>query len=174
LDAWFASGVSDRGGRLILCGEVLPAYRRRLASQLAHSSVHELGFVQDVGQFMRQAQLLLLPSVTEGSALVTYEAQAAGCALLVSESAGAPCEHLVHGLIHAPGDVATLTEHLRLVDRDRGFLDALRKRARAHASSLTWTAAGERLVAAYQEGLDRGSLHQPPLSMSTSAEQGGA
>ena len=68
---------------------------------------------------MRDADVLVLPSLTEGSALVTYEAQAAGCALLVSEAAGAPCEHRREGLVHAPGDVAALTEHFRRVDSDR-------------------------------------------------------
>jgi D-inositol-3-phosphate glycosyltransferase len=154
LRAWIDSGAAEHG-RLLLCGDLLPSYRERLATLLAHPSVHELGFVADVGGVMRDADLLLLPSVTEGSALVTYEAQAAGCALLVSDAAGAPCAHLEEGLVHTPGDVATLTEHLRSVDRDRELLLRLRRRALANAAQLTWTAAGERLVDAYTEGLTR-------------------
>lgn len=154
LRAWVDSGAAEHG-RLLLCGDMLPAYRERLAALLAHPSVHELGFVSDVGGVMRAADVLLLPSVTEGSALVTYEAQAAGCALLVSEAAGAACEHLEEGLVHAPGDVATLTEHLRRVDRDRQLLRELRNRALANSAELTWAAAGERLVNAYGEGLER-------------------
>jgi glycosyltransferase involved in cell wall biosynthesis len=154
LRAWLDSGAAEHG-RLLLCGELLPSYRERIAALLAHPSVQELGFVSDVGHVMRDADLLILPSVTEGSALVTYEAQAAGCALLVSEAAGAACRHLQEGLVHEPGDVATLTEHLRSVDRDRELLTRLRAGALANAARLTWAAAGERLVRAYAEGLAR-------------------
>jgi glycosyltransferase involved in cell wall biosynthesis len=154
LRAWVDSGAAERG-RLVLCGDVLPSYRKQIAPLLAHPSVEELGFVTDVGRVLRDADVLLLPSVTEGSALVTYEAQAAGCALLVSEAAGADCEHLREGLVHTPGDVATLTEHLRCVDHDRELLYGLRTRALANAAGLTWTAAGKRLANAYAEGLDR-------------------
>lgn len=154
LRAWIESGAGERG-RFLLCGEVLPAYRKRLATLLAHRSVVELGFVDDVNRVMRTADVLLLPSVTEGSALVTYEAQAAGCALLVSDAAGAPCEHLREGLVHAPGDVAALTEHLRLVDLDRELLHRLRSHALANSARLTWAGAARRLAEAYAEGLDR-------------------
>jgi glycosyltransferase involved in cell wall biosynthesis len=154
LRAWIDSGAASMG-RLLVCGSILPEYRERIAALLSHPSVHELEFVRDVGSVMRDSDVLLLPSFTEGSALVTYEAQASGCALLVSEAAGAPAEHLEHGLVHEPGDVATLTEHLRLIDTDRRLLHELRARALRHASTLTWAAAGERLVAAYSEGLAR-------------------
>jgi glycosyltransferase involved in cell wall biosynthesis len=139
----------------MVCGELLPGYRAKLTTLLAHPSVQELGFVADVGRVMRDADVLLHPSVTEGSALVTYEAQAAGCALLVSDAAGAPCEHLREGLVHSSGDVAALTEHLRLLDRDRELLHTLRTQALANSARLTWAGAAERLVDAYAEGLDR-------------------
>jgi glycosyltransferase involved in cell wall biosynthesis len=154
LRAWVASGAGEHGN-LIVCGEVLPSYRERIAPLLAHPSVRELGFVADVGTVMRDSDVLILPTVTEGSALVTYEAQAAGCALLVSEAAGAPCRHLEEGLIHQPGDVATLTTHLRRVDSDRVLLQKLRTQALVNSAGLTWAAAGESLVRAYREGLDR-------------------
>ena len=154
LRAWVDSGAAEHGS-LVICGEILPAYRERLAPLLAHPSVRELGFHPDTGAVMREADVLLLPSLTEGSALVTYEAQASGCALLVSEAAGAECRHLGEGLVHAPGDVTALTEHLRLVDRDRTLLRRLQEDALANAKRLTWTAAAGELHVAYAEGLDR-------------------
>jgi glycosyltransferase involved in cell wall biosynthesis len=154
LRAWVESGAGERG-RFIVCGEVLPAYRERLATLLAHPSVQEVGFVADVGRVMHEADVLVLPSITEGSALVTYEAQASGCALLVSDAAGAPCEHLQEGLVHARGDVATLTEHIRLLDQDRDLLRKLRSQALANSTRLTWSGAAERLADAYLEGVAR-------------------
>jgi len=154
LRAWLESGAAERG-RLLVCGDILPSYRAKLANLLDHPSVHELGFAPDVGAVMREADVLLLPSVTEGSALVTYEAQATGCALLVSDAAGAECEDGRQGLVHVAGDVATLTRHIRLLDEDRNFLRKLQAGALANSARLTWAAAGKRLHEAYAEGLGR-------------------
>ena len=154
LRAWVDSGASEHG-HLVVCGEILPGYRESLTPLLAHPSVQELGFHADVATVMRDADVLLLPSLTEGSALVTYEAQASGCALLVSEAAGAQCRHMAQGLVHAPGDVVALTEHLGRVDRDRALLRRLQEEALANAARLTWAAAALELERAYAEGLDR-------------------
>jgi hypothetical protein len=57
--------------------------------------------------------------------------------------------------VHESGDVAALTDHLRLVDHDRELLFQLRTRALANAARLTWKDAARRLVDAYWEGLTR-------------------
>ena len=154
LRAWVDSGAAERG-TFLLCGDVLPAYRARLAPLLADASVRELGFVDPAAEVMREADVLVLPSVTEGSALVTYEAQAAGCALLVSTAAGAPFDDGVEGLVHEPGDVAALTEHLRLLEGDRAVLQRMREAALRNAQRLTWTGAAEALAEAYAAGAAR-------------------
>lgn len=170
LAAWIASGAAARG-RFLICGEILPGYRELIVDLLAHPSVEELGFVADVGAVMRRADVLVLPSVTEGSALVTYEAQAAGCALLVSDAAGAPATDGREGLIHASGDVEALTGHLAAVDRDRGLLVTLKRAAVENAEGLTWSAAGARLAAVYGEGRER---HTSSIAVrEASAQEGG-
>lgn len=148
LEAWIASGVAERG-RFLICGSFVPGYREHLEPLLAHPSVEVLGFVKDPGALMRRSDVFLFPSIEEGSALVSYEAQACGCVLLVSEATGARCTHNVEGLVHTPGDVATLTEHLRQVDSDRALLARLRKASLARIDELTWRAAGAALVDTY-------------------------
>ena len=54
---------------------------------------------------MRKSNILVLSSIEEGSALVTSEARASGCVLLVSEAAGAICTHMENALVHRVGDV---------------------------------------------------------------------
>jgi glycosyltransferase involved in cell wall biosynthesis len=98
---------------------------------------------------MRESDVLLFPSVEEGSALVTYEAQASGCALLVSEETGARCTHLQEGLVHRARDVATLTEHVRLLSGDPELLARLRRGAVANSRNLTWDCAGRELATIY-------------------------
>lgn len=149
LEAWIASGLASRG-EFVVCGRLIPDYERKLARLLGHPSIQRVGFTTDVGAVMRNADLFLLPSVEEGSALVTYEAQASGCVMLVSAAAGALLSP-DSALVHDPGDVDTLTEHLRRVDSDRGLLARLRAATRAQRERLTWAAAADRLDEIYAE-----------------------
>jgi hypothetical protein len=91
--------------------------------------------------------------VEEGSALVTYEARACGCVLVVSDRAGAPCAHGVDALVHAAGDVRRLTEQLRALADDADLLRHLRAESLAGVPDLTWSAAGRVLAAAYVAAL---------------------
>ena len=74
LEAWLRSPASE-DGTFLIAGEFLPAYQEKLASMLAHPSVKVLGHRNDVPELMRQSDILVLPSLEEGSALVTSEAQ---------------------------------------------------------------------------------------------------
>lgn len=98
---------------------------------------------------MRESDVFVLPSIEEGSALVTYEAQACGCVLLVSTAAGARCRHGVEGLVHEPRDVADLTGHFRSLLTDPRLLARLRAATVAQAGRLTWAASAGELVEIY-------------------------
>jgi glycosyltransferase involved in cell wall biosynthesis len=149
LQAWIDSGAAE-SGRFVVCGSFVPGYREYLEPLLAHPSVEVLGFVPDPARVMRESDVLVFPSVEEGSALVTYEAQACGCVLVASDAAGARCENGVHGLIHAAGDLEALTADLRTVASDRDVLTGLRTASLARIDELTWTAAGRALLATYR------------------------
>jgi hypothetical protein len=82
--------------------------------------------------------------------LVTYEARGAGAVLMVSDAAGAMCEHLKDGMIHAAGDVAELTGQFDVVNRDRNLLRELRGNSLAGLTELTWGAAGRCLADLYR------------------------
>jgi len=148
LDAWVRSSAHEKG-KFLICGRILPAYRAQLHNYLAHPSVREMGFVRDVGSVLRECDALILPSYTEGSALVTYEAQASACIPLVSTACGAPTRHLVEGLIHEVGDVATLVDQLNMLANDRDLRAGLSKACRASRSELSWDASAQRLANAY-------------------------
>lgn len=160
LDAWHASGLADGGAKLVVLGDFIPGYREALAPLLDHPSIQVRGFVTDLGAAMRASDVFVLPSIEEGSALVTYAAQASGAAILVSDAAGARCVHLADGLIHPVADVATLTEHLRLVDDDRVLLQRLRRSGIETAARLSWEAAGANLIRNYELAIRRGVRSQ--------------
>lgn len=149
LDAWLASAAC-RDGRLLVFGAVDEEYRAVLADRLSHASIELRGVTPSPLDELARADVLLLPSLEEGSALVTYEAQVAGCIPLVSTAAGALLDHDVHGLLHEPGDVATLTAQLDLLAGSPETVLRLRSAAMAHAPELSWAAAARALLAAYR------------------------
>jgi glycosyltransferase involved in cell wall biosynthesis len=149
LRAWIDSGAAG-DGRFIVCGSFEPGYREALAPLLAHPSVEVRGYVDDPATLMRESDVFCFPSIEEGSALVTYEARACGCVLVVSDAAGARAENGVDGLVHEPGDLTTLTSHLQLLHDDPASLDRLRNAVLARSEDLSWRAAAEELVGIYR------------------------
>jgi glycosyltransferase involved in cell wall biosynthesis len=149
LEAWVRSR-SSRQGRFLIVGDFVPGYREMLSPMLSHRGVEVLGHRSGVADLMRQCDVLVLPSIEEGSALVTSEARGCGCVLLVSEAAGAVCRHMEDGLIHAVGDVEALAGHMDLLDGDPDLLVRLRNRSLEGIGALTWDAAGEVLHRIYR------------------------
>jgi glycosyltransferase involved in cell wall biosynthesis len=150
LEAWLKSTACHEG-KFMIAGGFVPGYAEKLSSMLSHPSVHVLGHRTDVPQLMRQSDVLVLPSIEEGSALVTSEARGSGCVLLVSEAAGAICKHMENALVHSVGDVSTLTQHINLLQEDRNLLQRLRADSLRRVPEITWDAAGARLLEAYRE-----------------------
>ena len=123
---------------------------------------------------MRESDVFVFPSIEEGSALVTYEAQACGCVLVVSEATGARCTDGVDGLVHQSrrrGDAhRAAAAHL---GRSRAARAASRSRARAQRGALVGSGgAGARrhLRRAVSTPLDPPRLHQPLSPPHTSQE----
>jgi glycosyltransferase involved in cell wall biosynthesis len=148
LAAWFESKACDHG-TFKIAGGFIPGYAERLAKELSHPSIQVLGHRSDVADLMRSADVLLLPSIEEGSALVTSEARGCGCVLLVSHAAGAICVHGENALVHTPGDVRTLAAHLTSVATNKTELERLRRASLATVDQLTWNSAGRILNEIY-------------------------
>jgi glycosyltransferase involved in cell wall biosynthesis len=149
LEAWLRS-PAHRDGLFLIAGEFVPDYARALSPSLAHPSVKVLGFRKDIPDIMRISDVLVLPSIEEGSALVTSEARGCGCVLLVSESAGAICTHMENALVHTTGDTNRLAEHISMLYSDRSLLENLRAASIASVKEITWRAAGVRLLDVYR------------------------
>jgi glycosyltransferase involved in cell wall biosynthesis len=158
LKAWLASRASETG-RLLIYGTFEAEYGELLRPQLAHHSVIICGPTDKPGAAYAKADVLLLPSVEEGSALVTYEAQGAGVIPLVSTASGAQVEHGVNGLLHEAGDTETLAAHIDLLYDQEKVRRLLRSAALSNAQQLTWAAAGRRLEHAYRTVLDQPVEH---------------
>jgi glycosyltransferase involved in cell wall biosynthesis len=155
LEAWLKSPASKHG-TFSIAGGFIPGYAEKLSTLLAHPSIRVLGHRNDVPDLMRRSNVLVLPSIEEGSALVTSEARGSGCVLLVSEAAGAYCQHMENALVHRVGDVQALSDHITLLDRDRALFERLRDASLRTVHEITWTASGAKLLQVYRDVLERG------------------
>ncbi|MHB8539104.1 MAG: glycosyltransferase family 4 protein [Candidatus Dormibacteria bacterium] len=154
LEAWLES-PAHRDGTFLIAGEFLPGYAEKLAPMLADPSVRVLGHRNDVPELMRSSDVLILPSIEEGSALATSEARGSGCVLVVSESAGAMCKHMENALVHHVRDVKALAQHITMLHEDRALLERLRVASLSLVPEITWTAAGVKLLDVYRDVLAR-------------------
>jgi len=152
LEAWLQS-PAHRTGKFLIAGGFLPAYRERLSSMLSHPSVEVLGYRNDVPELMRNSDIFVLPSIEEGFGLVCVEAMGSGSVPLVSEACTDLCKHLENALVHPIGDVNALREHITMLYEDRESLARLRAAGLKCAPTLTWTAAGVRLLDLYRTAI---------------------
>jgi len=154
LDAWLTSKACANG-IFYICGKYIPGYRELLADKLARPSIKEVGFLSNVAPLMRNCHALVLPTIEDGFGLVTCEARACGCVLLVSNAACEACEHMKTGLVHEAGDVDTLRHNIDLLASDRKLLSQLRNNSLATAHEWTWEKAAECLIDIYRRTLDQ-------------------
>jgi glycosyltransferase involved in cell wall biosynthesis len=149
LEAWLRSPASETG-TFSIAGGFLPAYRDRIADMLAHPSVRVLGHRDDVPELMRRSDVLVLPSLEEGSPLACMEAVGSGCVPLVSDACAAVAVR-DNALVHEVGDVATLSRHMTLLHEEPERLARMRAACLEVAPQFTWASAGRSLVAAYEQ-----------------------
>jgi glycosyltransferase involved in cell wall biosynthesis len=177
LEAWQRSSASS-SGRFLIAGDILPEYRRILDPWLADPSVTVLGHSDAVPELMREAHVLLLPSIEEGFGLVCTEAMASGSVPLVSDACTDLCCANVNALVHRVGDVDALSAHLSLVSEDGATWRRLRDACLASRDTISWDAAAERLAEAYADAVSthatsRGALQRSESAVGPNVSQGG-
>jgi D-inositol-3-phosphate glycosyltransferase len=149
LRAW-RRAARPEGSRLLVCGILPEVVRCALDDLLTTPGVEVLGHVYDIPAVLRNSDLLVLPSFSEGSALVGYEALGAGAVPLVSSASGCPVVDNVDGLVHPTGDEDRLVAHFEQVMGHPEELSRLRAGVISARTEWTWDAAGYRLLALYR------------------------
>ena len=153
LEAWLSSPAS-RDGQFLVAGEISAEYKKRFAAQLSQPSVTLLGHRNDVPALMRNADVLLIPSIEEGFALVCVEALGSGCVPLVSAACSEICRNMQNSLVHAVGDSGALARHITMLYQDRSLLRQFRDECIRQRLNYTWTAAALKLLAAYKVAIE--------------------
>lgn len=136
-EAWKKAGAR---ARLLVVGRVSPEAEAILERALkANPDIEHIDFVDDLRPIYRDADFLILPSLEEGSPLVSYLALGAGLPLLVSPmGAGGIVEDGKDGLIVDPHDADGLAEAIRRLVADSGLRARMAEAAYAKAPYYTW------------------------------------
>jgi glycosyltransferase involved in cell wall biosynthesis len=139
--------VKSPGAELVVMGSaILP---------LSFYRNHFAGFIYEpprsheaVLQLMSSCDVLVLPSILEGRALVQQEAMACGLPLIVTRNAGG--EDLIvegeTGFLVPAGAPEAIAEKIEWFLQNRDRLPGMRNAARAKAAKLSWAAYGDQIL----------------------------
>ncbi len=94
---------------------------------------------QEVPTLMADADVFVFPSLFEGSAVVTYEAMAAGLPLIVTPSAGSVARDGEECLEVPPADVEALAVAMQKLGSDPEWRESLGIAARRRAEAYNWS-----------------------------------
>lgn len=130
---------SDPGTHFVVVGHQKKALFDQLQAQIAESpvkpNIHFLGFREDVWDILKQADIFLLPSVSEGFSISTVEAMMAGVPVIASRSGG-PEEIITHeedGLLIPAKDSEAIVGAISVL-RDRSLRQRLVNKAHETAN----------------------------------------
>lgn len=112
-------------------------YQRQFSGFIHHSTRSNL----EVLELMRSCDVLVLPSIVEGRALVQQEAMSCGLPIIVTKNAGA--EDLLEdgkaGFLVPIRSSEAIAEKLEVLQRDIDLLEAMSNAAKDKARQLTWS-----------------------------------
>jgi len=149
LEAW--SKLKLRDAELVMLGSMQDDVRtivERIAA--ADPTIRLVGFVKDYVRFYHESSVFVLPSLSEGSAKVTYEAMACGLPVIVTPNAGSVARDGEDGFLIPPRDSEALQEKLLKLYEDPGMRETMGRNARKRAEIFTWDAHRKELLAVYE------------------------
>jgi glycosyltransferase involved in cell wall biosynthesis len=154
LSAWRLAALPD--AELVLLGS--PGHRARELLRGAPRGVCWHGPVprNELPGWYEASDMFVFPSLAEGSALVTYEAMAAGLASVVTAEAGSVVRHGRDGFVVPAANAESLAERLiQLHDQPRLREDMGHSARAAIEQRWTWRDYGRRLTAVWLDLLGR-------------------
>jgi glycosyltransferase involved in cell wall biosynthesis len=125
--------------QLRIVGSIDSSIAKRYARVLARPDVDAVGMKLDLVKEYQRAHVFVLPSVEEGSPLVTYLALAAGIPSLVTPAAAGGIVHDdVEGLIRNPDDRSSFQEALVRLASEAELRERLGRAALASSTNYVW------------------------------------
>ena len=142
-------------GELVIAGSPGEAeYVDRVRAEYGDSIMEAGNLTRDeLAQLLGTADVFVMPSLAEGSALVTYEALAAGLPSIVTHESGSVVRDGIEGFVVPAGDSAALAKCIRELHGNPVLRARMSTAARARAEEFSWPAYRGRLIAAIDSGV---------------------
>ena len=135
--AWRDAGI--REGRLLFAGAITGDFADKRASLLTGDGISCLGHRSDLPNLLAASHVFAFPTLEEGGPIVTYEAAAAGLAILTTPmGAGAVIRNGVDGIVLDPFDHDGWVQALRTLASDASLRARLGEAARQRAREFTF------------------------------------
>lgn len=147
----------DRSVRFVVAGkgEMIPEMIRYCIDKGIVENVTFTGFVPDAEaqRLYEQADVYVLPSVSEPFGISVLEAMTSGCPTIVSKSTGVG-EALTHVLRAEHWDSDEMADQILAVLRDKSLREALGKNGALEVRKFTWDRCARKTQHAYERARD--------------------
>ncbi len=153
LDYWVKAKLN---AKLKLVGTIEPAIKTLVEQYLANDNIEHIPYTNDLASIYKDADVFILPSLEEGSPLVTYMAFGAGLPLLVSPmGGGGVVTHNVEGLVIDPYDEDTWVTQLQTISTDVELRVRLAHQSKLKATYYLWDAVAKRRLDSLTKALEK-------------------
>ena len=149
LKAW--EELNLKNAELRICGASSPEFKNIIEKYRNRNSIKFLGFVSSVEEEFKNADIFCFPSIEEGSALVTYEAMAAGLPLITTYNSGSVARDGKDGFVISIRDVKIIKDKIQYFYNNVEEIKRMGRNARKQVENYSWERYGDELVKAYEE-----------------------
>lgn len=139
---------------LVIVGQGEPAYLALLKKMI--SSEHQIRFIGQIPQielweYYQNSDVFVFPTVSEGSALVIYEAMSAGLPVITTPNAGSVVQDGLDGFIIPVRDVETLQDKILCLYQNPDVRLKMGRDSQERVQEFTWERYRERLLMVYDQ-----------------------
>jgi glycosyltransferase involved in cell wall biosynthesis len=151
LEAW--QNLNLPNAELLIVGPAVEIEFVKLMHNKYTGSFKEYGNLThaELAQVYREADIFVFTSLSEGSALVTYEALASGLPCIVSSESGSVIRDGVEGFIVPTKNVKAVATAIQTLYTDPALRQSMAKAARQRAKEFTWERYNKHLTTLIQE-----------------------
>jgi glycosyltransferase involved in cell wall biosynthesis len=151
LDYWVKAKLN---AKLQLVGNIEPAIKTLVDRYLMQDNIEHIAYTNDLASIYKNADVFVLPSLEEGSPLVTYMALGAGLPLLVSPmGGGGVVTDGIEGVVIDPYDADTWVAQLQTLTADFELRLKLAQKSKLKAPYYLWDAVAKRRLAALTQAM---------------------
>ena len=146
---------------LVIIGQGDSAYQKLLKGMI--SSGHQIQFVghlpqMELKEYYRSSDVFVLPTLSEGSALVTYEAMSAGLPVITTPNAGSVVRNGQDGFLIPIRDVDALQDKILYLYENSDVRKNMGEASQERVREFSWERYGERLREVYDRILTEKGL----------------